>query len=506
LSDGERGMSGGGAPAIARVVVAGGGIAAWSAAAAVLRRLPQIAVPVIASPPPPAALADRIGTTLPSILEFHRDIGLGDADAVLRAGSGLRLGTRFEGWTPGGDYVHAYGEYGRPVGAASFHLHWIRAAREGRAAAFDSHSAAAAIARAGRFAPPSAEPGSPLSGFEYGLHINPPRYRQMMRAYALHLGAVEREGAIAGATLRGGDGFIETVRLADGGAVAGELFIDCTGPDATLRASLDSGFEDWSRWLPADRILFADAPPPADPPPLDRAIATNAGWRWDCASPARRSLGFVYGSAHLSESKAERAFRAACGLAPSAPPVVLRQGRRPRPWLRNCVAIGDAAVAVEPLEWTNLHLVHSAIDRIVSMMPDRDCAEVELADYNRQSEAETDRVRDFLILHYAAADRSGPFWRDAAAAPLPDSLAHSLALFRERGRLPFYEEETFSRDSWLAVLLGQGVIPRRSDPLIDSIPPAHSDRAMARIRESVAAILPDLPRPADYLRAMAGPG
>lgn len=492
-----------GAARIEHVVVAGGGITGWSAAAALRRLLPFVSVTVVAAAPPAGALADRIGSTLPSILEFHRDIGLGDADTIVRAGSGLRLGTLFEGWNQGPAYVHAYGEYGRAFGAVSFHQHWVRAARRGAAPAFDSHSAAAAIARAGRFAPPQADPGSPLAGFEYGLHLNPPRYCEMMRAFALHLGATELRGAIAEVRLRGRDGFIEALRLDDGRDVGGHLFIDCTGPQASLHAALDRGFEDWSAWLPGDRILFADGPPRADPPPLDKAIAMAAGWRWESCSPIRTSRGFVYASALLSDGKAERAFRTASGAEPSEPAVAVRPGRRPRPWLRNCVAIGDAAVALDPLEWTNLHLAHSAIDRIVSMMPGRDCAEVELGDYNRQCAAEADRVRDFLILHYATTRRPEPFWQQGAAAPPPDSLAHSLALFRERGRLPFYEEETFSRDSWLAVLIGQGIIPRRTDPLIDSIAPASSDQAMAAMRERIAAILPSLPTQAAYLRSLS---
>jgi tryptophan halogenase len=156
-------------------------------------------------------------------------------------------------------------------------------------------------------------------------------------------------------------------------------------------------------------------------------------------------------------------------------------------------------VAMEPLEWGNLHLAHSGIDRIVSMMPDRDCGAVELWDYNRQSNAEADRMRDFLVLHYVTARRSEPLWRGAAAAEPPQSLAHTLSLFRERGRLPIYEEETFSRDSWLAVLLGQGVIPERTDPLIDTVPPAQADQAMARMREAIATIVPTLPTQAAYL-------
>jgi tryptophan 7-halogenase len=488
------------APSIRDVVVVGGGIAGWSAAAALRKRLPALGVTIIPVPPPPDALADRIGGTLPSIAEFHADIGLTEADTVVRAGSGFRLGTLFEGWA--GDrpaYVHAYGEVGRPFGTASFHHHWVRSAHRESAEPFDGHSPAAAMARAGRFVHPQDEPGSPLAGFGYGLQISPPRYREMMRAYARHLGATERAGDVAEVRLRGEDGFVESLRLEDGGEVRGDLFVDCTGPARRVRSALGGDFQSWERWLPCDRILFAEAPPPAELPPLDKAVATAAGWRWESASPLGASHGLVYASAHLSDGKAGRALRVASGTPPEAP-VALRQGRFAEPWMKNCVAIGDAAVAVEPLEWTNLHLAHDAIDRIVAMMPDCDCGVVELWDYNRQANAEADRVRDFLALHYAASRRSEPFWRAAAAAEPPASLAHTLALFRERGRLPYYEEETFARDSWLAVLLGQGVIPRRTDPLIDAVAPDHADEAMARMRAAIASLVPTLPTHNLYLQ------
>ena len=76
-------------------------------------------------------------------------------------------------------------------------------------------------------------------------------------------------------------------------------------------------------------------------------------------------------------------------------------------------------------------------------------------------------------------------------------------LFRERGRLPIYEEETFSRDSWLAVLLGQGVIPERVDPLIEATSPTQADQAMARMREAIASIVPGLPTQAAYLHKLS---
>jgi tryptophan halogenase len=160
------------------------------------------------------------------------------------------------------------------------------------------------------------------------------------------------------------------------------------------------------------------------------------------------------------------------------------------------VAIGDAAVAVEPLEWTNLHLAHGAIDRIVALMPDQDFSPVELWDYNRQAGAEADRVRDFLVLHYAAASPQD-------FAILPPSLGHTLQQFRERGRLPFYEEETFSRDSWLAVLLGQSVTPQRVDPLTDAVAPAQSEKAMEQTREAIRTFVDRLPKYSDFLQRLS---
>jgi tryptophan halogenase len=182
--------------------------------------------------------------------------------------------------------------------------------------------------------------------------------------------------------------------------------------------------------------------------------------------------------------------------------IPIAQGRLAEPWVRNCVAIGDAAVSVEPLEWTNLHLAHSQIDRMVSMMPGKDCAPVELAEYNRQCNAEADRVRDFLIMHYVTARREEPFWIDAASVELPPSLQHSLSLFAERGRLPYYEEETFTRDSWLAVLFGQGSMPRRVDPLAFSIPDEQVEETLTNCRQSIAAFVAAQPSYREFVSQM----
>ena len=488
---------------IRHVVVAGGGIVGWTAAATIRKRLPGLSVTVVAIPSPPDALADRMSGTLPSITDFHADIGLSEPPLVAATASGFRLGTRFEGWAEGlPPYFHGYGEHGRQLGPAAFHQIWLKRSASSETS-FVDYSPGAALALAGRFVHPEVDPASPLSAFGYGLQLDPTAYRNYIRAYALQLGAAERGGAIRGLRLRPSDGFIEAVMLDDGSDVGGDLFLDCTGPASLLRTSDDDPFDSWNHWLLCDRLLLAEGPAPAEVAPFDTAIAMPAAWRWQAPSPTRTAHGLAYSSAHLSDGKAERVLRGATGLSPAHPPVKLHPGRRREPWLRNCVAIGDSAVAVEPLESVNLHLAHSAIDRLLSMMPGRDCAPVELNEYNRQSAAEADRVRDFLILHYLTAKRpKQDFWRAASAVEPPASLSHTLELFRERGTLPFFEEETFSRDSWLAVLIGQGVRPRRTDPLADSIPAEVADRSMARMRASIAAIVPTLPTHTAYVREL----
>ena len=220
--------------AIRTVVVVGGGIVGWSAAAALKRRLPVLSVSVIACPPTANALAERIICTLPSIVDFHGDLGLSAADTVVGAGSGYRLGTRFAGWAEA-DYVHSYGSYGASPGSAPFHQYWLRAADASAAAPFDSYSAAAGSARCNRFAPPEGVSGAGLGTIGYGMHIDPPRYREMMRAFALHVGVTEIPGPVSDVRLSSGDGSIESV-LVGGAETAADLYVDATGPDALLRS------------------------------------------------------------------------------------------------------------------------------------------------------------------------------------------------------------------------------------------------------------------------------
>ena len=466
---------------VASVAIAGGGLTAWSAAAALRRRIPTLEVTLVHAPAERNALADRVISTLPSIHDFHSDLGLTDEDTITRAASGLRLGSLFSDWVENlPDYVHAYGPYGTSLGGVAFHQLWLRERRRCALPQFDHFSASAEMARA------DAIPKGSTLNIRAGLQLTIERYFQMMRAFALHLGVREVAGPILEVELCPDRAMIEGLRLEGGARITADLFLDCSGPAAFLRSKLRSDFTDWSHWLLCDRMMIGEGPPNGQVQTLDRTTAFASGWQWLSSSPERSSSGVAYSSAHARDDEVETEL-AGLGFEAKGEAITLHQGRWGDLWVGNCVAIGDAAVLIEPLEWTNLHLAHSQIDRVVTMMPGADCAPIELIEFNRQSASEADRVRDFLCLHYVCSRRAEPFWKDARSIEPPDSLAHTLSLFSERGRLPYYEEETFSRDSWLAVMLGQGLEPREIDPLADLVPSTEAARAFALMSQSLSA-------------------
>jgi tryptophan halogenase len=208
--------------------------------------------------------------------------------------------------------------------------------------------------------------------------------------------------------------------------------------------------------------------------PYTRATARPAGWTWRIPLQHRTGNGYVFSSQFISDTAARDALLAVLDGAPQGEPRLLRfsPGRRERAWCGNCVAIGLASGFLEPLESTSIYLVQAAIADLVKLMPRPGAKGTDprlAAEFNRLNEMQYERIRDFLVLHYVANRRHGePLWDYVRSMPLPDSLAHKLQLFRSRATVPNYQYGLFSRDSWLSVLIGQGIIPEGYDRLADA--------------------------------------
>lgn len=454
---------------IEQVLIVGGGTAGWMTAAALAHRLRG--QPIVIS----LVESAEIGTvgvgeaTVPHIRFFNRALGIDEAEFMARTRATFKLGIEFCNWGRIGDsYIHPFGAFGDSIGGTAFHHHWARLHRAGLAQPIEAYSLPVAAARAGRFAHPSPDPEAFESTYSYAYQFDAGLYAAFLRDYAEARGVRRIEGRIDQVSRQGETGFVEAVTLANGTRLEADLFIDCSGFRGLLiEGALAAGYEDWSHWLPCDRAVALPCAANGPLTPYTRATAREAGWIWRIPLQHRVGNGHVYCSSYTDDEAALAALTGQLESEPLAKPNFLRftTGKRRRQWSHNVVAIGLSAGFLEPLESTSIHLIQLAIGRLLDLFPDRNWEPLLAAEYNRLMDLEYERVRDFLILHYHATQRDDtPFWNHVRTMPIPDSLAHKLETFRERGVVVNYRDGMFLDASWIAVYLGQRVAPQRYDP------------------------------------------
>ncbi|MGN3975023.1 tryptophan halogenase family protein [Tsuneonella sp. SYSU-LHT278] len=483
-------------------VIVGGGTAGWMTAALLIRFLDdRYTVTVVES--------DEIGTvgvgeaTIPMLRNVNRALGFDEADFVAATRGTFKLGIEFDGWLrPGERYIHAFGNIGRGLGLLPFHQYWLRAAAEGRAGPLAEHSPCAQAAWAHRFAPSPDSATGAAGNLAWAYHFDASLYAAYLRRFAEARGARRVEGRIVDVGRDPESGHISEVRLAGGDGVGGDFFVDCSGFAAMLvDKTLGVPFEDWSQWLPCDRAVAVPGTSATPTLPYTRSIAGVAGWQWRIPLQHRTGNGHVYCSEFLTDDEAASALLASIEGDALADPRLLRftTGMRREAWRGNCVAIGLAAGFLEPLESTSIHLVQSAVDRLLKFLPGEGIAPADVDEYNRQTRIEWEGIRDFLILHYHRNERSEPFWRRCAAMGIPDRLKDRIELFAQGGRIARHDEELFTEVAWLQVMLGQGVTPRNWHPLADSLSQAQLEELMALSARSVSSTVGRMPLHDDYL-------
>jgi tryptophan halogenase len=176
-------------------------------------------------------------------------------------------------------------------------------------------------------------------------------------------------------------------------------------------------------------------------------------------------------------------------------------GRRKKTWNRNCVAIGLAGGFVEPLESTSIYLIQAAVTHLIEMFPDRNFDPVTVNEYNRVMDVEFERVREFIVLHYHATERDdAPLWNHVRTMSIPDSLACKMELFRERGVVQNYKLGLFYEPSWVAVYVGQRVLPKRFDPRLDDVPLEELRQHADKLRAAIRANAESLPLHSEFIK------
>jgi tryptophan halogenase len=485
-----------------RIVVAGGGTAGWMAAAALARTLGKaIELTLVES--------EAIGTigvgesTIPPLVAYNRLLGINEADFMRATQATFKLGILFDDWKDlGTRYFHSFGFTGTDHWSAGFQHFWLYGRERGLAQSYDDYCLELIAALQSKFA------HLPEDRMNYAYQLDSGLYAKFLRQMAEADGTRRIEGKIAHVALNGETGDIASLTLDNGTVIEGDLFLDCTGFRALLiEQNLHAGFDDWTHWLPCDSAIAIQTASVGPPVPYTRAMAHDAGWQWRIPLQHRVGNGIVYCSRYLDHDAALERLLANIEGETIVPPNKLRfvTGARRKQWHRNCIAVGLSGGFMEPLESTSIHLIQRAVLRLIRMLPLGEISPRDVAEFNDQQFQDMLQIRDFLILHYKATDRGdSPFWRQCRDMEIPDTLEQKIELFRETGRVFRRNEELFAENSWVQVMMGQGITPRAWHPIAEKLSDEELERFLSTIRDNVARTVTGLPEHGAYVARYCG--
>jgi tryptophan halogenase len=455
--------------------------------------------------------SEEIGTvgvgeaTVPHIRFFNAALGIDEAEFMRLTKATFKLGIEFRNWGRIGDsYIHPFGAFGQDFAGVDFLQHWLRYRAEGGELALEQFSLPIEAARNNQFAHPAADPAALQSTYSYAYQFDAGLYARFLREFAEARGVQRVEGRIVDVTRRDRDGFVDTVRLESGASLKADLFVDCSGFRSLLVGqALGSAFDSWAHWLPCDRAIAVPCAAAGPLTPYTRATAREAGWMWRIPLQPRSGNGHVKCRSFTDDAPAEQALVDQLETAPLAPANRLRfeAGKRRQQWVGNCVAIGLSAGFLEPLESTSIHLIQLAIGRLIEFLPLQGWDPLDATEYNRLMDLEYERIRDFLILHYCATQRTDtPFWDYCRTMPLPSSLTEKMELFGKRGTVVKYRDGMFLEPSWIAVYIGQNVVPAAYDRRADKVDRAEAQRRLLRMAGDCGRTAHAMPGHLEYLR------
>ena len=485
-----------------RVVIAGGGTAGWMAAAALARLIGKnLEITLIESDAIPTIGVGE--ATIPTILTINRLLQIPEPDFLRAVQGTFKLGIQFENWRKTGHtYIHSFGETGQGCWAAGFHHFWLKGLECGLSRPYGDYCAELQAAEQGRFAVLSKQK------LNYAYHLDAGRYAACLRNLAEAHGAVRVEGKIASVTRDPDTGWIRNLRLESGQTVAGDLFLDCTGFRALLiEQTLKTGFDDWSHWLPCDSAQAVQLGSTQPAVPYTRSIARSAGWQWKIPLQHRVGSGLVYCADFMPDDRAADTLLSNVEGERLIEPRLIkyRTGQRKRYWNGNCIAVGLSSGFVEPLESTSIHLIQNSILWLLLMFPHQGITEPLVAEYNAVLKREAANIRDFIVMHYHLTERDdSEFWNYCRTMSIPDSLRHRLELFRASGRVFKPQDDVFAENSWVQVMMGQGIVPRQYHPIVDMMSEAELGAFLRGHRDQARQLVSRLPPHSEFVSRYSG--
>ncbi|MGJ8681082.1 tryptophan halogenase family protein [Paraglaciecola sp.] len=457
---------------IKKFVIVGGGTAGWFSAAILARALLNTGCKIELVESPNVQTIGVGEATIPSIIDTLNYLKIPLQEFIKETNATFKLGIKFTDWhTIGEHYWHQFGYVGGKIDNRPFYQHWLKYKMFGGKNKYTDFSPSVAMAKKNKFH--IGDPNKPnnLTASTYAFHFDAGLVAEYLTGYSTNNGVMHTKAHVRQTNLTN-KGFIESLTLDNGKVIQGDFFIDCTGQQALLiEKALKVDLENWQEFLPVDRAIAVQTENLQDYPPYTESIAHKHGWRWKIPLQNRTGNGYVYCSEYCDDETAKQVLQDnIVGEMLTEPRVIkFTTGKRDKIWFKNCLAVGLSSGFLEPLESTSISLIIKGVMDFVDSLPDKNCNQATIDEYNRLMDIEYECIRDFLVLHYCQSSRTDSnFWLMWKDRQIPDTLSKKLALFQEQGRLIENQLDLFTSDSWYAVLEGMGVFPKSYDPLIDA--------------------------------------
>jgi tryptophan halogenase len=229
----------------------------------------------------------------------------------------------------------------------------------------------------------------------------------------------------------------------------------------------------------------------------------EAGWQWRIPLQHRMGNGHIFASAFCSDAAARQTLLDTVDgqLLTEPRKISFTPGRRDVIWHKNCFALGLASGFLEPLESTSISLIQTALAKLEAFFPHSGIAQCDITEVNRLHQLELEQIRDFLILHYKLTQRDDTeFWRYCANMAIPDTLAHKIELYRHRGHVALYEQESFKHSSWLAMYNGFQLRPVHCDPRANRVPMSVLKQTLGQMQQSMAQAVAPVTSHQEFIR------
>lgn len=484
---------------VKRILVVGRDAAAWVSALA-LRRALGDGVSVTVLELPSLLLESDVYAAVPAIAGLHEPMGIAEGPLSAVCKGVPMLAQRFSNWSRSATgFLHGY-DAGETAGEDVPFIHyWLKARREGLRVEYEDFSLAAAAAKQARVPPEEArlDPTQPRPGYQYDAR----RYAALLKQLALRSGVEHRTGRVA--EIHRDQDRIVSMDWDSGESFDADLYVDASGAEAVLiRGMPGAEFESWREWLPCDRILSASAPPLSPLPAFSQVSAFRGGWVGLHPLQNRTAVIAAF-SSEFADVEMLRNLPVLAGVAVEGDAVVtpFEPGMRPRPWIGNCVAIGAAAIDLEPLDAVVLHILHLGVTQLLSRLSNGGKSAPDVESYNRSMAAYATNIRDLQIAHYRLNRRfDEPLWDRAREAVGPATLDTKLTVFRSSGTVPLYDRESFQAANWAAVSIGHGLIPEAYDSRLDQVPQEQQMVTVQRRLRAIADAVNAMPTVEQFLR------